>query len=128
MTRINDLQRTIKSAEACEEWRDRLSKKWQTDITIKKVDKEILELITVKCHGNPLISLQYFVNMLHSKVIRIDCKGVVRPTNTFNTCQIINDWTTVPCPRIAVKIRLQRYSQFLYSIHSKGKNCRPGEA
>ena len=34
----------------------------------------------------------------------------------------------VPCPRIAIKIRLQRYSQFLYSIHSKGKNSKPGEA
>lgn len=128
MVAIIDRFDTIKTKEASDNWKDKLTEKWQINRTIRKVDREILMVITEKCHGNPLICLQYFVNMLHNDLIRVENTGFVIPTDNFFHCKLINDWTIVPCPRIAAKIRLQRNSQFLYQIHSKGKNCRPGEA
>ena len=39
---------------------------------------------------------------------------------------MIDDWTTVPVPRLSLRINMQSFSQCFYSIQTKGKR-RPGE-
>ena len=38
---------------------------------MQQIDDDILQVIVSKCFGNPLLCLQYFVNMLHNGFIEI---------------------------------------------------------
>ena len=40
-------------------------------------------------------------------------------TSKFEHCLIINDWTAVPVPRLALKMNTQLLDNFYYSIQSK---------
>ena len=40
---------------------------------------------------------------------------------------MIDDWTTVPVPRLSLRINMQSFSQFFFSIQAKGKKKKPGE-
>lgn len=84
MTSIINSANTIKTKSAGKVWKQKLTEQWKVEQTIKKVDREILLVITEKCLGNPLISLQYFVNMLHNDVIKVENTGFVVPTEKFH--------------------------------------------
>ena len=84
-----------------------------------QVDEDILHVIVAKCHGNPLLCLQYFVNMLHNGFIEISEHGDVEPTEKFDFCESINDWSMVPVPRLALKINTQLLDQYYFSIKNK---------
>lgn len=75
MTRIIDPKKTLKTEEMGIEWRQILTEKWQLSTNINEVDMEILKLITAKCRGNPLLGLQYFVNLLHNGFIEVINNG-----------------------------------------------------
>ena len=64
MTLIVDKNDTIKTDEQGKEWIRVLSKKWQTVTKIAEVDAKIITVVVSKCAGNPLLCLQYFVNLL----------------------------------------------------------------
>ena len=75
MTRIIDPKKTLKTEQMGIEWRQILTEKWQLSTNINEVDMEILKLITAKCRGNPLLGLQYFVNLLHNGFIEVINNG-----------------------------------------------------
>jgi len=66
----------------------------------------ILEIVTRKCRRNPLHCLQYFVNMLQNGFIRVTETGQVSITQKFIKCKMIDDWTTVPVPRLVMKMNM----------------------
>jgi len=93
---------------------------------MQEIDDQIMRVISSKCRGNPLLSLQYFVNMLHGGFIEISADGFVEPTEKFDYCVSINDWSMVPVPRIALKINTQLLDQYYFSVKNKIAQ-RPGE-
>ena len=66
----------------------------------------ILNIIAQKCLNNPLLSMQYFVNLLQNDFVRVKENGHVYPAEKFFKCKMINDWTTVPVPRLSMKINM----------------------
>lgn len=108
-------------------WTQRLTKEWQLETLMTDVDQEIMNLIAMKCLGNPLMSLQYFVNMLHNGFVVVESDGFVSPTDKFSHCLFINDWTSLPVPNIAFKINCTLLDEFYYSVMVKGPQVRPGE-
>ena len=84
------------------------------------IEPEILRVVATKCRGNPLLCFQYFINLLHNHFIMIQPDGLVMATQKFEHCLIINDWTAVPVPRLALKMNTQLLDNFYYSIQSKG--------
>ena len=71
MTRIVDPGDTIKRPEMGAQWQEALTEKWQLHYVIKSVDADILTVISRKCRSNPLLCLQYFVNMLQNDFVRV---------------------------------------------------------
>ena len=61
---IHDKSNTIKNDKDGEDWKLRLNKMWQLVYIMKSFDDEVTQAITIKCSGNPLLCLQYFVNLL----------------------------------------------------------------
>lgn len=47
---------------------------------MQHVDEDVLRVIVSKCRGNPLLCLQYFVNMLQNRFIEVKPNGDVIPT------------------------------------------------
>ena len=92
-----------------------------------QVEPEILQMVVTKCRGNPILCLQYFVNMIHDAFVEIRADGSVHPTEKYQHCKEINDWTKLAVPRLALKTYAQMIDHFYYSIQTKGKNQRPGE-
>ena len=119
MTAIKDFNKTIKTEAMGVEWQAILTKKWQLAYSIQEIDPEVLRVITTKCRGNPLFCLQYFVNMLHYGFIEVRKDGYVEPTDKFDYCESINDWSLVPVPRLALKINTQLLDQFYFSVKNK---------
>lgn len=78
------------------------------------------------CCGNPLLCLQFFVNLLHNNFLEVDAKGKIIPSKKFLQYQKINDWSTVPVPRIAIKINCALFDKFLSKM-IQNPNKRPGE-
>ena len=127
MTRIVDPVSTIKDEQTSNEWRDTLLDKYQLHHEIESIDMSILDLISQKCLSNPLLCLSYFVNLLQNDFVIINEYGRVQPSEKFNKCKLIDDWTPVPVPRLSMKIIMEQFSQFFQSIRNKGKKKRPGE-
>ena len=50
-------------------------------------------MVVTKCRGNPILCLQYFVNMIHDAFVEIRADGSVHPTEKYMHCKEINDWT-----------------------------------
>ena len=50
--------------------------------------------------------MQYFVNLLQNDFVRVKENGHVYPAEKFFKCKMINDWTTVPVPRLSMKINM----------------------
>lgn len=78
-----------------------------------------------KCRGNPLVSLQYFVNLLQNRFIEISENTVVA-TDLFLKCEALCDFTAVPLPRVAVKINCSFIDTYIRNIQMKVKQ-RKGE-
>ena len=127
MTTILDPANTIKDAEMSDQWRTHLYEQYQLKTRIMGVDPNIVSVIAQNCQKNILLCLQYFVNMLQNRFVRVNTDGYVEPTKEFQKCKLIDEWTTVPVPRIAWKLNMQSTSEFFFSIHAKGKNKKPGE-
>jgi len=51
-----------------------------------------------------LLCLQYFVNLLQNGFILIDGNGKVSMDAKLITCMQLNDYSSVPVPRFAIKI------------------------
>ena len=113
MTKIIDPDNTIKNEETSADWRETLMKKWQLDKLIKSVEPIICKVCVQKCGGNPTISLQYFVNLLHNDIIEVQSNGHVTPTEKFHQCYRLSDWSIVPVPRLAMKISYSLTSKFM---------------
>ena len=116
MTKIVDYNTTIKNDRMGEQWRTILTNKWQLAYQMTEVDPEILRVLATKCRGNPLLSLQYFSNLLHNEFLLVKPNGYVEPTDKFYLCILTNDWTKVPVPRIALKQTSMILDNFYYSI------------
>ena len=63
---------TIKTVDMGKDWTRKLTAKWQLQNKYFDVGKPVLESITRKCAGNPLLCLHYFVNMLQNDIAKID--------------------------------------------------------
>ena len=74
---------------------------------MNSIDEDILYVIVTKCNGNPLLCLQYFINLLHNGFICVQEDGSVEPTDKFDFCISVNDWSTVPVPRLMLKVNTQ---------------------
>ena len=64
MTKIINKANTIKTEAMGEQWRGILTQKWQLANQMSQVDPKIVRVLVTKCRGNPLLCLQYFVNMI----------------------------------------------------------------
>ena len=126
MTEIVDPKTTIKNKPDSDAWRQRLVDKWQLAVKFSQVDAAILEVICTRCNGNPLLCMQYFVNLLHNDFIRVQPDGHVKTTDKFKLCQSLNDWKAVPVPRLALKLTCTHLDKYLYAIQTKRPN-KPGE-
>ena len=117
MTKIHDETTSIRKPEKAEEWKHILTKKWQLKTKIKNIDQDICWLIVKKCKGNPLLSLEYFVNLLHNDFIYIDeATGIVEQGEKFERCDQLDDWKDVPIPRLAFKINTALLDKFYYQF------------
>ena len=103
MTEIVDQSNTIKNKKDGESWRQRLTVQWQLHIKYTRVQQKILDVIVTKCNGNPLLCMQYFVNLLQNDYIHTSSNGEVTMGKKFDLCVELNDWKTVPVPRVALK-------------------------
>ena len=103
MTEIVDPSNTIKNKKDGESWRQRLTVQWQLHVKYTRVQQKILDVIVTKCNGNPLLCMQYFVNLLQNDYIHISNNGEVTMGKKFELCVELNDWKTVPVPRVALK-------------------------
>ena len=99
--------------------RESLKDKWQLHTIFNKVDPLILEVICRNCGGAPLFCQQYFVNMLHDKFITIGDNGHVTPTDKFLVCNELNDWKSVPAPRLALKLTCTYLDKYLWDVQTK---------
>jgi len=126
MTHIVDMTKTIKTEKMGKQWTEILYKKWQLETRFVQIDKQILTTITKLCGGNPYLSLAFFVQLLQNNFIMVDNSGTVVQCSKFKNCLKLSDFTTVPTPRLAVKINCSYLDRFLNSIMSK-VNKRPGE-
>ena len=64
MTRIVDPQNTIKDEKTSKDLKETLSRQWQTKYKMETIDENIIKKLHITCNGNPLLTLEYFVNML----------------------------------------------------------------
>lgn len=126
MTSIVDKNDTIKTEEQGKDWVRVLSKKWQTVNKILEIDPKIIKIVIQKCAGNPLLCLQYFVNLLQNDFIIIDNVGKVGMQPKFVTCMQLNDYSSVPVPRFAIKINTSAVDRYLQATLTKTRP-RPGE-
>ena len=90
--------------------------KYQLKTQITGIDDDIVVIIAQNCQSNILFCLQYFVNMLQNKFIEVRENGFVVTTKKFRKCSLIGEWTSVPVPRIAIKLNVQAISEFFFSI------------
>lgn len=127
MTTIFDPSNTIKDAELSEHWRTTLIEQYQLKTQILSIDEQVVEIISQNCQRNVLFCLQYFVNMLQSDFLKVMENGNVCATKKFMKCKLIDEWTTVSVPRLALKLNMQAMSEFFFSIQAKRQNKKPGE-
>ena len=52
-------------------WTQFFTDKWQLKYQFTSISSEVLDAIIEKCNGNPLLCLQYFVNLLQNGYINI---------------------------------------------------------
>ena len=126
MTEIIDPQNTIKNKIDGESWRQRLTVKWQLGVKYHHIQQKILDLIVTRCNGNPLLCMQYFVNLLQNDFIHISQNGEVQTGKKFDLCYELSDWKTVPVPRLALKQMCTHLDRYLYAVQNK-RNKKPGE-
>lgn len=82
MTEIVDEKNTIKLKKEGRKWKTDLTNLWQTESEFKHVDDEVLNAVIKKTTGNPLLCLNYFVNMMHNGFLKIDTKKCnLKPTD-----------------------------------------------
>ena len=86
----------------------------------------ILQTVVTRCNGNPLLCMQFFVNLLQNDFVRISSSGRIVGTKKFDLCHELSDWKTVPVPRIALKQICTHLDNYLYAMQNK-KTKRPGE-
>jgi len=68
----------------------------------------------MKANGNPLLTLELFLNLLHHGSIQVNSEGYLAPTEVYmKTCHTLDDWSAVPVPRYALKINQFYLSQFV---------------
>ena len=79
-----------------------------------------------QCNGNPLLCMQYFVNLLQSDFIHISADGAVKTGKKFDLCYELSDWKTVPVPRLALKQMCTHLDQYLFAFQNK-RPKKPGE-
>lgn len=70
--------------------------------------------------------MQYFVNLLQNDFIVIDNVGKVGMEPKFITCMQLNDFSSVPVPRFAIKINTASVDRYLQATLTKTR-LRPGE-
>ena len=116
MTTILDPENTIKDAESSEVWRQYYVDQYQLKTQIIGIDDTIVGIIKQNCQSNILLCLQYFVNMLQNKFVEVRENGFVMTTSKFRKCSLIGEWTSVPVPRIAMKLNSQFMSEYFFSI------------
>jgi hypothetical protein len=114
MTRIIDYAKTIKNDKDSDKWRKLLTEKWNLEHSIGSVDEVILKKIVQKCTGNPLLCLQYFINLMHNDFIKVTEGGFVEQGPKFERCMELDEWIDVPIPRLAFKINTAMLDQFYY--------------
>ena len=79
-----------------------------------------------KANGNPLLTLELFLNLLHTGSIKVNSEGNLGPTEVYmSTCHSMDDWSAVPVPRYALKINQFYLSQFISWFGNK-TNAKPG--
>lgn len=83
MTEIVDEEKTIKNKEKGREWQQVLTKRWQTQSEFSTIKPEIIEAIVKKTMGNPLLCLNYFVNMMQNGFFKIDKNSHLVPSETL---------------------------------------------
>ena len=64
--------------------------------------------------------------MLHNGFCEVRENGSVTTTEKYDKCDEINNWTSLPTPRLSKKIALRSISTFMQSYNKK-KNLKPGE-
>jgi len=62
---------SIKTEAMGKEWVAILTKKWQLEYLMRNIEEEILNVIVTKCNGNPLMCMQYFINMVHNGFAKV---------------------------------------------------------
>ena len=70
--------------------------------------------------------MQYFVNLIQNDFIHIRSSGKVERAKKFDLCNEMNDWKTVPVPRLALKQICTLLDKYLYALQTK-KLKKPGE-
>ena len=51
--------------------------------------------------------------MVQNGFVLVDSSGSVTPTPDFERCDLINDWSALPVPRLSYKLNLQILSNFV---------------
>ena len=59
--------------------------------------------------------------MLHANFVELDAYGQVYPAEVFDKYYAMNEWSLLPVPRLAFKLRAQSNSRFLWQILMKDK-------
>jgi len=86
MTEIINPNKTIKTPEDSAKWRETLTKKWNLSSVYQSIDDEIVECITRKCEGNPLVCLQFFYNLIQNDFLKITRESALVPTKKYEEC------------------------------------------
>lgn len=90
------------------------------------VHPSILKAIIRRCAGNPLLCMDFFVQLLQNWFISISASGRVVTEEIFEKCIHLNDYLTCPAPRIAIKQNLALIDNYVNKMTMKEAK-RPGE-
>lgn len=80
-----------------------MSSQWQIETQFTKIDKNVIEMILDVCSGNPLLCLNYFVQLLHRNLIQIKEDGRVCSTDELEEHIELKTFHQCPIPLIAMK-------------------------
>jgi hypothetical protein len=119
-TDILDPGKSIKTVEKSQEWYDLLKNQFNLEKVYQEIDNTVIDIVIQKSNGIVIYALQFFFNLLTNGFLQIDKSGCVIETEKLTKCRLLQNYTKVPVPSLAIKKRLRNLDNYLKEGRSKG--------
>ena len=90
-----------------------MTKQFNVSDNFIDIQKDIMNAIMTKCEGNPLVSMQFVLNLMTSEMVITKEKVLYPNDNKFYGIYQLNDWATLPVPDIMCSINGRLLDQYM---------------